>query len=277
MTKELIKKTPNDIHAEFKSAYLKTISETDVIMMGGDPYDEDMEKLKKLGFSIVTKEYVEKLAKYKESTELNSVIRQYRIDYPYKKFLTTEAIDDICTKYGLIQSTPDRFKSEIPKDKIKEIVQSYVKPEHRSLCFRGGRKDIRFFYDELKSGKNIEYVKNNITNIVNMLNGNHMSRYDAHYGSGKALLNNRGWVKNNEIDINYILDNFDEFAHPGVLVIGKRKDFVLNDDERVSKSGQIYSVDEDPIVLRLVPHGAIIWSVWGDEAEIKEVQNKLDN
>lgn len=56
-----------------------------------------------------------------EREELNDVLNECAVVYPGKKFITDEQIAQLCQKYNLLLTTPDRFIGEIPERNIQEL------------------------------------------------------------------------------------------------------------------------------------------------------------
>lgn len=86
--------------------------------------------LSKLGFgNTPTAKNVERLEKdlNKKQQEIEleqkdiELTNKYRIEYPGYKFIPTKVFDDVCERYNLYTSTPERYIKEVPDKNLEEI------------------------------------------------------------------------------------------------------------------------------------------------------------
>ncbi len=125
------------IHAEFDTAEDRLLKQANEILATAKESITDIsevekkaDRLKKLGFiktptvekaSIVEKERndIEKTISFTE--EQAKTIQEYKVKYPYLKFLTESELDIICKKYGLIYAPIENFIKDVPDKNITEI------------------------------------------------------------------------------------------------------------------------------------------------------------
>ncbi len=149
------------IHHDINTAYLnrfQTCSETiDRESIESDKYD-----IAKLGFKSYESE-IEKSEKIKASKEYIEIVNRLKIDYPYKKFITYDQIGKILEKYPLVLNTPERFIGKIPNNNIKDILNFKLKTVDE------GYSPMPNIITYLKETKEINYIKNIIEEIINIV------------------------------------------------------------------------------------------------------------
>lgn len=202
--------------------------------------------LNKLGFgNTPTAKNVEQLEKdlNKKQQEIEleqkdiELTNKYRIEYPGYKFIPTKVFDDVCERYNLYTSTPERYIKEVPDKNLQEIenfIGKYGTVWQRIGTFvMEGGKTIE------KESKHREEVEN-----VESMKG---------YLFGSYYYTNI--VETAKIDITAPIDHFN-----------------LDKSEISGRVIRDIKV-EDPIVSRPVEGGRIIISVWDKEADIPEIKN----
>jgi hypothetical protein len=112
------------IHYEFDIASEKALKEANRILAEAAKSDVDKAKrLSELGFSRAQK--VEELSRETWRTENSQkkieLIERYRKDYPDYKFIPEDMVEDICKRYGLVCSTVNRYKADVPLKNVEEI------------------------------------------------------------------------------------------------------------------------------------------------------------
>jgi|GEM_PF-3647340 len=129
---EKVAKNPiiEEIHQEFSSEQSKLLKRiTHFQSEVNDDERRDLAlKLKEKGFenSISVNKF--NSANISKAQQLIAAIENYKVVYPTKKFITEDALYEICAKYGLIITTPDRYTGFIPYEKQKEIVEFKLDP-----------------------------------------------------------------------------------------------------------------------------------------------------
>jgi hypothetical protein len=153
MQKQVVAKNPiiEEIHQQFSSEESKLIKRIRYFQkeVEDDEKRELAEKLKDKGFGnsiSVNKFNGDNINK---AQNLANAIEQYNVDYPTKKFITEDALYEICAKYGLIITTPDRYTGFIPYEKQKEIVEFKLK---------GFNSDLHHFYLDINE-ENEKFLK----------------------------------------------------------------------------------------------------------------------
>lgn len=68
----------------------------------------------------------EKINLSKEQIEL---VNYYKVQYPFNKFITTEQVEQICKKYGLLYGNVSLYKGFVPEKNLKEIESFKLKKE----------------------------------------------------------------------------------------------------------------------------------------------------
>lgn len=131
-------KTPSElvaeIHDEIDSAQENLLAEAELILSSlsvpENPLEQKAIRLSALGF--VNAETVKKsnvVAKQKEgiqkvlveSMEQADLIRYYKFNYPFLKFLTEDELSRICTKYDLVSAPVANYIKDVPEVNIGEI------------------------------------------------------------------------------------------------------------------------------------------------------------
>lgn len=130
------------IHKDIYSAQELLLVEAKAVINKKIPYDEEslerFKKLHELGFKNISnvKEWNEIDSKQKQSESIKSIIEYYQQEYPLNRFISLQAVLNICEKYKLLLASVSDYISDIPEKNQKEIIEFKVK-----------RKDIRIPYE----------------------------------------------------------------------------------------------------------------------------------
>jgi len=146
------KVTVEQIHAEFDSAQDRILSECDRLLNELKiPTENQLERkaklLNEIGFInsetvkqaesfFKEKEKVENIRKItKEQAEL---LMQFKLKYPYNKFITIDELNRICDKYNLIHAPIANYVKDVPEKNLLEIANRKPLNENDriSLIFR---------------------------------------------------------------------------------------------------------------------------------------------
>lgn len=99
------------------------------------PYSEEdkkrYKKLSNIGFTAVpeVEQYNQDIITRRKQLEERKLINHYAQKYPLNKFITENAVDTLCKRYGLILGEVRRFKGQIPLKNQEEIVNFKVAVE----------------------------------------------------------------------------------------------------------------------------------------------------
>jgi len=276
------------IHHEFKTAYLETFRIASDNTKDVFQDNLDYEKAISLGFSkspSILKYQIEKV-KYEENKDLLNQIKRFKIDYPLKKFITFKDAADILFKYNLVIAKPDKFIGDFPDKNIKDLAnfelkeediriftkdccdlyQTYESPEKRYNMFYNTQESfpLDFCFDRNSIVKFVRQIDSALENRVELL-GQRINIEDYFISSSK---NGYSIFKEEKFRSDRLLfSNKDKF-----LIIGTPDQFDIRSNERVS-NGKIDALKDDPIIVKPVKHGFIIVTAWGDEAQLDEIKD----
>src|ERR1700753_1017983 len=111
-----------EIHDEFDTAGDKLLAEAKSIL-SGEIDTSKADRLMALGFTKAAS--VGKVKELKEQQialrELAEAIEYYRVYYPNNKFISKDAVEVICGKYGLLCGEIARYKGDVPLKNISEM------------------------------------------------------------------------------------------------------------------------------------------------------------
>ncbi len=121
-----------EIHNEFNTAADRILEEANQILKESEQKDfQKVDRLKALGF--VKCNQVTELDPLKEKTNLSKEqiesVNYYKVQYPFNKFITTEQVEQICKKYGLLYGDVSLYKGFVPEKNLKEIESFKLKKE----------------------------------------------------------------------------------------------------------------------------------------------------
>lgn len=63
----------------------------------------------------------------KNKSDLIEAINYFSLNYPEYKFITEESVVNICNKYGLVYSTIDNFRGNVPFENLEQIEKFKIK------------------------------------------------------------------------------------------------------------------------------------------------------
>ena len=164
------------IHQEISSEESKTLKRIKYFLneVNDDERNELAEKLKNKGFknSISVNKF--NAVNISKAQSLLQSIEHYNTLYPTKKFITEDALYEVCSKYGLIITTPDRYTGFIPVEKQREIVQ--FEPKEQDIEVHKFKLDInsedkKYLKDMLDTlsnwtfNKSDRYIYDRISNV----------------------------------------------------------------------------------------------------------------
>jgi hypothetical protein len=115
-----VKVTVKQIHDEFDAECDRIVEEAMRII---NPIKDQVvlaDKLESLGFKNCR--FVKEAKKLKYNKAVYEKARYYKEKYPFLKFITEDAFERICRKYGLKYAPAENYVSDIPEKNIDEII-----------------------------------------------------------------------------------------------------------------------------------------------------------
>lgn len=156
-----------EIHNSFDTASERLLKEAQEIISA--PVDENALLRYQLGFTETkgAKEAANAGEKKQEQRELLETVLYYQTQYPKYKFITENQVIDICTKYGLLFGSTERYIGDIPVKNLLEIKEfkdnkGYIKPDDLNRIDYHGRS---YFPTDINNLPNIEsysYVQDSL-------------------------------------------------------------------------------------------------------------------
>lgn len=121
-----------EIHNKFNTAADRILEEANQILKESEQKDfQKIDRLKALGF--VKANQVTELDPLREKINLSKEqiesVNYYKVQYPFNKFITTEQVEQICKKYGLLYGDVSLYKGFVPEKNLKEIEGFKLKKE----------------------------------------------------------------------------------------------------------------------------------------------------
>lgn len=102
----------------------------------------------------------------KNKSDLIEAINYFSLNYPEYKFITEESVVNICNKYGLVYSTIDNFRGNVPIENLEQMEKFKIKDEDKAYELH-----YYYMYSETKferyiSLKEYDYFKNGFNYIT---------------------------------------------------------------------------------------------------------------
>lgn len=289
MFKFLSKKTEQqivaEIHNEFDTAEDRLLAEADKMLseLGIDTETQIIKKAEKLialGFKNAQPVKWLENSSHVKTREQAELIRYYKQNYPFQKFLTVDELERICNKYNLVFAPVANYIKDVPEKNIKEIeLASKLKNKDEcvelfklvgikdlSLINMLGKKEPVFTQKEIIDIC-IEYMGHNITEWTNKAQSNTWLFVVAQK-LGKAHPDFYSYSK---------VENTDK---SGLYIAAPESHFNLNGlTKKNNYSFFNITVTEvkDPIVFRYVRGGIQVLSKWGLESSDEALLNEINN
>lgn len=228
-----------EIHNEFDSASERLLQEAKNIVVKDNGKSE---RLGRLGFSSSrpVKE-VEKTRKAQnDARQLAERVSYFKQWYPHNKFITEDAVEKICEKYGLVFADAQYYKGDVPEKNLIEMEKFVLRKEDM----------VKDFFSDLS-----------------------LAMRSLTFGFDR----NRGIIVNqmNEPSYPSFVSEEERSLKPSFKICAPEKDF---DTSRLSKKGHKLELNiPDPIVLQPVQGGYLIVTKWGLEASDELVKNEIAN
>lgn len=278
IAKHLYPKEVMEIHHEFETAADKLLEEAKSIIQEAATKDVDkVSRLEKLGFKQVNqvtqlKPLLQKAELSKEQIEL---LKYYRQEYPFNKFITEEQVKIICHKYNLVCGDVSRFTGFVPEKNLREIERFKLKEREANilLCKETRGEKRTFILENAEIGTNFHspsfehiYIKEQ-----------ERSRY-AKAAFQRAVGDEVFYANddNNLFNIGFRPENF-IIESNSLKICAPVKDMDISGLELTDGYKLEKKHIPDPVVLQLVKGGYLILTAWGDEASDPFVVNEINN
>lgn len=227
-----------EIHSEFDSASERLLQEAKEIVVKDNGKSA---RLVKLGFSSSqpVKEAEDIRTAQRESQYLAERVSYFSQWYPFNKFITEEAVEKICEKYGLVFADAQYYKGDVPEKNLVEMEKFVLRKEDMVRDFIN---DLSYAMRRLRFG----FDHNGII----------------------------GWETEEPAYPSFASEE-ERYTKPSFKICAPEKDF---DTSRLSKKGHKLELNiPDPIVLQPVKGGYLIVTKWGLEASDELVKNEKTN
>ena len=291
--------TVEEIHKEIDTAQDRLIREADKLLRDLKiPTETDIERkaklLREIGFhNSVTVDQAKSLEQERKRQEIYikdkkteaQLLRDYKVSYPFQKFLTISEFDRICDKYGLIYSTISNYIRDVPEKNLLDIKnaaplkQSDLPKAFILFQIKIDRVTIRGLTD-----REIEEVKNGIVidpdlSEYRTWGGDYESNskvLTAYYKKEVICTSNDGSWRDNEK--RYI----SSIKRTGYNIAAPKSHFNLEGTIRITEKGffitQKISEPLDPIVFEYCRGEMVrIITKWGTEDDQSYLDPKLVN
>jgi len=248
----------------------------------------DLNTVKLLGFKNIKN--TDPLKEYENTVEQSEQIKELRDKYPLIKFITKNALLQICKKYNLIIGWPEIFTAEIPAKNVKELSEFSMKEEDleqfdkNQVSFKAVGKWKKSSW-RIEGNVQIVYKNLGIKSIpMRFRPENGVNReieiIQNLYSFDKDCWNEE-WINLfNKID--NILQN-----RKNTLVVATSKHFnmkgmSINSDHFIEESTEPFTLEvmtQDPIVIKNTKYDNIfaIASAWGEESYDPLLINEIYN
>lgn len=243
-----MKTVVEEIHAEFDTASEVMLAEANQIIKTGFSVEKEA-RLQNLGFARS-----KAASAHDKATEQAKVIAHYQQTYPLNKFITDDAVEQICKKYNLVLGAVSSFIGDVPEKNLVEIENFKVK-----------EKDYKHAFSWLEplNFNNFIFGVDPVQNTWDV---------ETSAGPGRSI---RPWSLQVQMYEQALRDfpTAKEPIKPKFEICAPEKDF---NTQGLKKKGHKL-VPEDPIVLCPVKGGYLVVSKWGIEASDVDLVNPQMN
>ncbi len=241
------------LHKEVYSTQELLLLEAERIINEPPKYDEEkyqcLLKLHQMGFRSVeeVKEFKENDDEIKYQKHLKKTIEYYSQRYPLYRFITKNAVENVCKKYGLLLTEVKNYIGEIPEKNQKELIN-----------FKVRRGDTRAPIEIWSWDDNRRYGNNDYNSDIIEKEKKANPNYQEEMINGRDLLIIAPQEK---------IDLKDLEVH-GHIVTEKVKDPIVL--QCVDSYGLYYHPNKSA-------NGYLIATSWGPEAYDENVTNAINN
>jgi len=292
--------TVEEIHEEFDSAQERLLKECDDILNTLEiPTEGKVERkasnLEALGF--INSKTVEDYKDFKESvknveekidftTTQATEIRNLAFRYPFEKFITTDELDRICTKYDLLHAPVANYIKDVPEKNVLEMknrkpldVKDAVEAVYELFGFETnrfmnllGKTDTKFTESEVIAICETYGGRPNTT-IGHLKNGDTSFTFGILY----SILND--FTKINYSDYNFT--SMTTIDQSGLHVAAPKSHFNLKGLDKITKFGWGVKREvevKDPVVFEYCQNDIVrIITKWGTEDDQSYLDDALQN
>ncbi len=287
------------IHKEFDDAEDNILSAADKLLEELKiPTESDLEQRAKALIAIGF-ENAETVKKY-ENLQVENIriqedftiakgraklIREYKQEYPFQKFLTEMELNRICDKYGLIYAPVSAYIKDVPEKNLNEIKNAKVLSDDLKVDQQYVLEITKFYDDIPKAIK--EFL---LDGGIELQNGSVLKSMSV-FGTGrlnqindviKQFMLTSGF-KNKDIPAKIIEEcDIKTLNKQGLFIAAPPSNFKLDDLKNKGKHGYFevtssIKIDRDPIVFRYCKGGIQVLSKWGLEASEPTLVNEVLN
>jgi hypothetical protein len=262
-----------EIHNEFDTAEDRLLSSADNLLKElnlktTNEITNKVERLKAIGFTNTptVKRQSEINQVMGTSQEQAELIRYYKQEYPFLKFLTEVELNKICKKYNLVYMPIENYIGEVPDKNIVDIENAKPrkdqdKPEDKKWCEI--KKDNSFWLTGA-GGSWCGIWGKEWYRIPKRINDKH---FRSNWEVNEYLQEERGFKTR------YLVSGIKNFTQDrqGLFICAPKSQFVGKD-----RSISLFEV-KDPIVFRYCRGGIQVLSKWGLEASDELLINETLN
>lgn len=279
--------TVQDIHNEFDSVEDELLRQAESLLKELNiptetAIEQKAKKLIDIGFKkSSTVKQAEKLANNRKEIEMVMVktkhqaelIRYYKQNYPFQKFLTEDELDRICRKYNLIYAPIDNYIEDVPDKNINEIqnapqLKVYDAHSDKYIC------EITDFWMDCPT--EIRKILKDPFDYSNYASNGTTEPSETYL---KKILQDLGYSGNYNGYI-FRTATVKRVSKAGLFICAPASHFDLKE---LKKDGQLgyFNIQEweikDPIVFRYVRGGVQVITKWGLEAQDEMLINETMN
>lgn len=235
------------------------------------------ERLSKLGFNKSRE--ISEIASIKKEADKIKLFEEcennYRILYPFNKFVSYEKIEQICKKYSLVYADISRYTGFVPEEKLTQIENFKLRDEDKDYFVCREQRTNEVFYID-----NAQIMPSTV------------GGYYHFFKKGTSLMDSIRApyaFQSNEPDKDdfYSTDSTNIFGlrylgtirfrveNTGYKICAPVKD-IDTTGMRIEKGYLVKNIP-DPVVLMPVKGGALIVAMWGDETFDPFLDEDLNN
>lgn len=266
-----------EIHHEFETASDKLLEQAYSIINAQPIVNESkLERLQKFGFKQVkeVKEGSEIIKTTSLSKEQIELVKYYKQEYPFNKFITEEQVKEICHKYNLVCGDVSRFTGFVPDNNLKDIENFKLKEKDSGLICAKSNGEIFILNDaEVRfQGRYAHIFKKGETDKYRYAFQSDNDSFGRKIGVNFYASDEKNvFGMRNVGSINFSIDN-SQFK-----ICAPVKDMDISGLELVEGYKLQKKHIPDPVVLQTVKGGYLIVTAWGDEASDPLVVNENFN
>ena len=193
----------------------------------------------------------QKIELTKEQVEL---INYYKVQYPFNKFITTEQVEQICKKYGLVYGDVSLYKGFVPEKNLKEIESFKLK-----------REDTPYLtvYDRQNNMIGVIRKKDCDDSLISFLEKKSLDDFIYITESNGQRVN-----------YSFSVPHYEKYKHlsfvkgrkekPSLKICAPFKDMDTT-EMKLTQGFKLEKEIPDPVVLQPVNQGFLIVTMWADE------------